>query len=386
MPSSTLLERVESVLAVTAEPTDGGVNLVGDFGDVRIHPYFDALAHAGVPIARLQWSGGMPIPIEDVEPFAFATTLVCVDGDQLVDYIGEVGLDSLKGRRTIVLWEWPHKSPPMRAAAEISMVNEVWVPSTFSAQAFADVSPRPVIRLPPRVVASTNLTRSDARMPDGFIFAAIARLGRDRPGDAAIANPLAAISAFRAAFRPGSGPKLQVVLQGKRTRATTEACLSAAAGRRDISILATDDALVAEATSVNADCMISLHRASAFGIDLARALASGHPVVATAYGGPMDYLIPDGAELVPYTLTRSEVDLHPFAPGTTWAEPDQDAAVQHLRAVYSDYERALHRAQCGRNAVARLCSPKLADTAILRQLGIPLNAVTARRSTSTSRR
>jgi hypothetical protein len=385
MPSSTLIERVSSVMPVANAPSDGGFNLVGDFGDARIHPYLDTLTNAGMATARLQWAGGMPIAIDDGEPFAFDTTLLCLDGDQLVDYIGEVGLDSLRGRRTIVAWEWPLQSPPPNVVAETSMVNEIWVPSTFSERAFADVSARPVIRLPPRIVASANLTRIDARMSEGFVFTTIARLGRARPGDAALTNPVAAVSAFRAAFRPGSGPRLHVVLQGKKTRATAQACLAAAAGRRDISVLETVDPLVAEAAALNADCVVSLHRSSSFGPDLARALSTGHPVIATAYGGPMDYLAPDRAELVPFTLSRSETDLYPFPAGTIWAEPDRDEAVRSLRTVYSDYGTALGRAQIGQSAVSRLCRPRVADTAILRRLGISLPPYSSRRSASASR-
>jgi hypothetical protein len=387
MPSSTLIERVSNVMAVTSSPRIGGVNLIGDFGDARVHPYLDTLTTARVPTAQLQWSGGMPVPVGDLDPFAFSTTLLCLDGDQLVDYIGEVGLDTLKGRHTIVAWEWPLEKPPPNAVAETSMVSEVWVPSTFSERAFDEVSPRPVIRLPPRIVVSTNLTRTDAHMPEGFVFAAIARLGRERPGDVALANPTAVVSAFCSAFEAESGPMLQVVLHGKKTRTTAQACLAEAAGRTDVLVVETDDAVVAEAASVTADSLISLHRSSSFGPDIARALAAGHPVISTAYGGPMDYLSPAWAELVPYILTRSETDLHPFAAGTTWAEPDLDAAGQSLRSVYADYNEVLRRAQSGVAAITKLCGPKSADGAMLHRLRLPINSPRShRRTTSTSRR
>jgi hypothetical protein len=224
-------------------------------------------------------------------------------------------------------------------------------------------------------------------MPEGFVFTAIARLGSERPGDVALANPLAAISAFCAAFKAGSGPKLQVVLHGKRTRATAEACEAEAAGRPDVSILETDDAVIAEAAAVTATGLISLHRSSSFGPDIARSLAAGRPVISTAFGGPMDYLSPDWAELVPYSLTRNETDLHPFAAGTTWAEPDQDAAVRSLRSVYADYGEALRRAQSGVATITRICGPKSADASILQRLGLPLiSPSTPRRTASTSRR
>jgi hypothetical protein len=177
------------------------------------------------------------------------------------------------------------------------------------------------------------------------------------------------------------------VLHGKRTRTTAQACLAEAAERPDVTVVETDDAVVAEAASITATGLISLHRSSSFGPDIARALAAGHPVVTTAYGGPMDYLSPDWAELVPYTLTRSETDLHPFAGGTMWAEPDRDAAARSLRSVYADYGEALRRAQSGVAAITRLCGPKTADAAILQRLRLPRNSPRgSHRTPSTSRR
>jgi len=371
MPSSTLIERVSTVMAVPAVPRPGGVNLVGDFADSRVLSYATALSRTGGRVSRLNWVGGLPSPLGNDTPFAYSTTLLALDGDQLVDYVGEVGLDSLRNRRTIVAWEWPLARPLASCSAEASMVGEVWVPSTFSEKALKSVTQRPVLCVPPPVIVPHEASRSDGRLPEGFVFAAVARLGRCRPGDEALANPLDTIEAFLSAFAPGSGPVLCVVLHGRKTQAIAENCRLFANGRRDVLVIETDDPAVADAASVKADCLVSLHRASAFGTDIARAISVGCPVVATAYGGPMDFLTEEYAELVPYRLTTSTGAMHPFPAGTEWAEPDLDAAAAALRLVHDDIAEARRKAWQGRIGVTRLCGPKAAARALRRRLDEP---------------
>jgi glycosyltransferase involved in cell wall biosynthesis len=371
MPSSTLIERVSTVMAVPSVPRTGGVNLVGDFGDSRVLAYAAALSRTGAHCSRLQWAGGFPAPVGDDTAFAYATTLLALDGDQLVDYVGEVGLDSLRNRRTILAWEWPLGRPLPSCAAEASMVGELWVPSSFSENALKSVSLRPLLVVPPPVVVPHEVSRQDGRLPEGFVFATVARLGRSRPGDEALANPLDTIEAFVSAFAPGSGPVLCVVLHGRKTQDVAESCRGLANGRRDVLVIETDDPAVADAASVKADCLVSLHRSSAFGADIARAISVGCPVVATAYGGPMDYLTEECAELVPYRLATSTAASYPFPAGTEWAEPDLDAAAASLRLVHDDFAEARRRAWQGRIAVTRLCGPKAVARALRRRLDEP---------------
>ena len=369
MPSSTLIERVATVMAVPADPRSGGVNLVGDFEDSRVRSYAAALSGAGMRLSRLQWAGGVPARVEKDTPFAYSTTLLVLDGDQLVDYVGEVGIDTLRNRRTIIAWEWPLAQPSASVAAEAAMVGEVWVPSSFAEKALKSVAPRPVFLLPPPVAIPKGASRAAAGLPEGFVFAAVARLGRCRPGDEALANPAGAVEAFTSAFPPGSGSVLCVVLLGRKTRAIAETCLSAAEGRPDVLVIETGDPAVADAASVTADCLVSLHRSSSFGTDLARAMAVGCPVVATGYGGPMDFLSEEYAELVPYTITATDAATYPFPAGTVWAEPHIDAAAAALRSVHEDYEKARRKSWRGRIDVTRQCGPKAAARALRRRLG-----------------
>lgn len=191
------------------------------------------------------------------------------------------------------------------------------------------------------------------------------------PRDEVLANPTGAIQAFTSAFAPLSGPVLCVLLHGRKTRALAEACREASGGRADVSVIETDDGAMADAAALTADCVVSLHRASGFGLDLAQAMAVGRPVVATGYGGPMDYLSEECAELVPYTITTSTAVVHPFPAGTEWAEPDIEAAARAMRSVYGDYDLARRKAWLGRAIVTRQSGPKAAARTLRRRLGEP---------------
>jgi glycosyltransferase involved in cell wall biosynthesis/SAM-dependent methyltransferase len=381
MPSSTLIERVSTVLQVPEEPRSGGVNLVGDFADSITRSYAAALASSDMRVSKLQWAGGAPAEVGDDIAFAYSTTLLCLDGDQLVDYIGEVGTDTLRSRRTIIAWGWPLARPTPSVAAQAAMVGEIWVPSSFAEAAMRRVVPRPVFVVPPPVLARQDASRADAGLPSGFVFATVARLGRGREGDAALSNPLGAVEAFKLAFpaptrsraefvgEASGEPVLCVVLHGRKTAEVAELCRLAAEGRPDVAVLETGDPDAADAASLTADCLVSLHRASAFGSDLARALSVGCPVVATGYGGPMEFLSEEYAELVAYSTTTSTAGAYPYPAGTEWAEPDLDGAAAALRLVFDDLAAARRKAWLGRSVVMRRCGPKAATRSLKRRLG-----------------
>ena len=274
-------------------------------------------------MSRLQWAGGVPVPVGDDIPFVYATTLLALDGDQLVDYVGEVGIDSLRGpahdrrlgvaARPAVARRLRRGLHGRRGLGAEQLLRKGLAAGRGSGPLFLVV--------PPPVVAQRDASRSDAGLPDGFVFVAVARLGRWRPGDVAVANPVGTMEAFGTAFAASSGPVLCLVLQGRKTAAAAEVCRSPRPVGRDVSSSRPRTRL-ADAASVTADCFVSLHRASAFGPDIARALSVGCPVVATAYGGPMDFFSEQYAELVPYTLTASPQAGLPLPGGTEWAEPD----------------------------------------------------------------
>ena len=172
-------------------------------------------------------------------------------------------------------------------------------------------------------LVSPNSHSDERAPPEGFVFVATARLGRERPGDVALENPVAAISAF-CAVQTGIRAETAGRPPGYEDAATAQTCLDEAVGRPDVSILETSDPVVTEAASVFATCLISLHRSSSFGPDIARAVTAGRSGDRTAYGGPMDYLKSGtGLSSSPMPSRAKRHRLPSLRAGVTWAEPDQ---------------------------------------------------------------
>lgn len=94
------------------------------------------------------------------------------------------------------------------------------------------------------------------------------------------------------------------------------------------------------------DCYVSLPRGEGWGIGAFDAAAYGNPVVATGWGGLLEFLDPELSYLVDSTLVP--VEHHAFAsysPDQRWVEPHVDHAAELLRQVFADRVDARVRAQ-----------------------------------------
>ncbi len=90
-------------------------------------------------------------------------------------------------------------------------------------------------------------------------------------------------------------------------------------------------------TLVNAcDCYISLHRSEGLGLGMLEAMYLGKPVIATKYGGNLEFMNDDNSILVNYKLIEVEKDFGPYKKGWLWAKPDICEAIEKMNLVYSD--------------------------------------------------
>ena len=90
-----------------------------------------------------------------------------------------------------------------------------------------------------------------------------------------------------------------------------------------------------------------------FGFNMADALALGRPVIATAYGGNLEFMADVDEWLVPYELIAVGEGQHPYPSDAQWAAPDIDAAAALMRTLFDDPAGARDRAeQVGRQITA----------------------------------
>ncbi len=92
----------------------------------------------------------------------------------------------------------------------------------------------------------------------------------------------------------------------------------------------------------SSDVFVSLARAEGIGLPALEAMTLGIPTVCTAYSGFLDFATPTTAALVPCTLVPIAGNAsHHYQPERyvdtpMWAQPDIDAAAEHLRRLADD--------------------------------------------------
>ena len=282
---------------------------------------------------------------------------------------------SLKAPLRIGYWAWELEQFPAGWEAYFAGYDEIWCPSTFTAQALAQRSPVPVIALPhlpdwshlERRAAKRNETRTtQSQRPFTFLTLFDFWSTTERK------NPAAVIEAFHRAFPPqrDEGPSVQLLIKASSAEQfpkQAQALQSLAKGDPRIRWITT---LLPQADLdrlyAQADALVSLHRAEGFGLTLADAMAMGLPVIATGYSGNLDFMPPGSAALIPWQPTTIARTCGDYMAGAIWAEPDCDAAARTMQRLASNREFASHLGQQGQRAVReRLSCSKL--TGIVRQ-------------------
>jgi glycosyltransferase involved in cell wall biosynthesis/2-polyprenyl-3-methyl-5-hydroxy-6-metoxy-1,4-benzoquinol methylase len=307
-------------------------------------------------------------PDDGVEGARYDTNLICVNADMLPSFRRSVGSSFFDGRYSIGMWWWEIAEFPDNLHQAFDFVDEIWVGSEFVRRTIAAETSKPVLRLPLPFSAPEPPTRSRSALslPEGFLFL----FSFDFASTFKRKNPVAVVEAFKRAFEPGTDPTLVVKsIKGHLRVPELEELRAAASGRDDIRLidgyLDPDDNNALMATC---DCYVSLHRSEGFGLTMAEAMSYGKPVVATAYGGNVDFMTQENSYLVPYGLTRAGEDAHPYPALAEWAEPDLDEAAQLMRRVFDNREEARSRGEKGRRALLTHHSPERAGVFIEERL------------------
>ncbi len=283
--------------------------------------------------------------------------LLCLNPEQMVPFLNGPDAPPRDGRITIGIWSWEVDVLPPGWREAGAYLTEVWTYSRFGADLIGAGVDVPVFGFPPPVSEPSNSSQPAPQLPPGFrvlvMFDFLSTLERK--------NPLGAIEAYRRAFEPGDGAVLVVKsVNGQHRPERMAELLAAVEGRPDILLIdrtmsgAERDALIAMC-----DCYLSLHRSEGHGLPLAEAMALGKPVVATAYGGNMEFMGEMNSYPVAWAPAFVGDGVEHYPTNASWAEPDLEHAARLLQAVHRDPEGARQRAQQGRQDVQALLAPEV---------------------------
>jgi glycosyltransferase involved in cell wall biosynthesis len=260
-----------------------------------------------------------------------------------------------KSRAIIGYWAWemPEAPPEWRPAA--ACVNQIWVPSRFTAVALEPLLPGGIRIVPPPLAivppVTSAATRADFDLPEGAV---VVLVSFNLASSFVRKNPFAAIAAFRGAFGD-RGDRILVLKVGHPEHAPADFArliqmAQAPNIRVDTRILPSGDR---HALTACADIVLSLHRGEGFGLVMAEAMLLGKPVVATGWSGNTDFMDGSNAALVPYRLASARDDRSVYR--GLWAEPDVAEAADILRSLADDpAARQVLGQRARKSALARL--------------------------------
>lgn len=300
----------------------------------------------------------------------FDVTLLCVNAKETPSVVSSVA-SVAKGSYRIGMWYWETEDFPAAQHKGFRHLDEVWVATDFVRAAIEPHSPVPVRTImPPLPQPGTTIDQAAARARMGLPERPILLFAFDYASIAERKNPWGLVDAFEQAFAPGERPLLVIKsISGDRNPVQAERLRLRVGDSPDILLI--EDYLDADdrdALMAACDCYISLHRAEGLGLTMAEAMALGKPVIATAYGGNMQFMTDENSYLVPFAPTAIPEGSGPYSPGATWAAPDLEAAGELMRTVFGDLSLAAQRGVRAADDLRTRHSPSVAGKAIAARL------------------
>ncbi len=311
------------------------------------------VAHVVIDVPNLGQTRAQDRSIAErvVERLRYPITVFCLNPFDTADFYARGREDLFQAEYNIGSWPWELPEMPPFWRDTYRLVDEIWAASRYTAAAFQRTSPVPVHVLPPCVeipdIARIRTAARKLREQRGDRFRFIFPF--DRNSFLARKNPWAALAAFQRAF-PAADRSVELLLSinGERGNDDDVARLREAA-RADGRIALREGTLPkadALALLASSDCLISPHRAEGFGRNIAEAILLEVPVLATRFGGCVDFLnSAEGIDWRPAAVREGE---YPHATGQWWAEPDVADLAERMAQVSRDRSDATRRAAAAR--------------------------------------
>jgi len=295
-----------------------------------------------------------------------AINVVHMNPDVLPLFLGRYGRDVLPTHFNVAIWVWELHAGYAPWHGQGQLFNEIWTPSTYSANAIRPVSKTPVYVIPHVVdeLPPPDAVQPHDRGPFQFLYIFDLASTFERK------NPLALVRAFRKAF--GSRKDVELILKYHHSEfdspatALLERVAKATPNIRTINQTLPEEQVYRLLRSC--DCFVSPHRSEGFALNLAAAMYYGKPVIATGYSGNMDFTTPENAFLIDYDLVTVQREAGAYKANYVWAEPSEDHLADLLRKVVDSPDEARRRAERGRRTIQERYSVKAVSETIRHRL------------------
>lgn len=266
-----------------------------------------------------------------------------INGDEIKQAWRHLGHpEQMPGYNVIYpLWELPRY--PEEWASQLDRFDEIWAPSRFIMESLEKVCSKPIHHMPLscQISLSGFVGRRYFGIPEAdytFLFFYDLRSFATRK------NPAGVLRAFRSllAKRPYSKAHLVIKVNGVDTNPAAFAEL-----QKEVASLHNNVTLIQRVMTGNevknlvrcCDCFLSLHRSEGYGFGCAEAMSLGRPVIATAYSGNMDFMVPEASFGVDYKLIPVLQGEYPHHENQVWAEPDYEQAVGFMVELVDSPEK-----------------------------------------------
>jgi len=304
-------------------------------------------ADAGMPVRAIDLSAEVGFPIDLPVAFPAPTAeergvvISHINPPELLRWARDTGGRPLEGRRHVGYWAWELEDVPADWAPAFDLVDEVWTPSAFAADAIRKIAPArvKVSPAPYPLYLNPRPTPDRARfdLPDDKV---VVLMAFDLRSTAQRKNPYAALRAFQKA-KAGKALLVCKVVGADLYPETFQALWDDVAADPAIRLMTENLSAVDMARlTASSDIVLSLHRSEGYGLLLAEAIWLGKPTLATGWSSNVEFMDPASSQLVDYTLIPVEGDGAIYRAGR-WADADvEDAAAKLARMIKDGAWRA----------------------------------------------
>ena len=280
-----------------------------------------------------------------VNKLQFEKSLIFANGNVLKNIFNS-NPELRKSHYVAAVWWWEYEDGMEEFKPGFNYINEVVVFNEFVKKAVTRILPSKtnLTKLPYPFIPYNNVKcdrnqalRKYKIIPDRFIF----YYNFDFASSMWRKNPIGVMKAFEKAFI--SCDNVHLIL--KTTNHKLFPCKA-----KEFMLAISENKLYKNITWVSKalsrfdhinlldtiDCYISLHRGEGLGLGLLEAMYLGKPVIATNYGGNLEFTKPNNSMLVDYTIRPCKDDYIVYKHVTQCAEPDIEQAVYYMRSIYED--------------------------------------------------